>query len=168
MTDKLTQRQEKFVQGLVAGLSQRKAYKEAYNAQKMADSTIDSRASKLLKEYKVNTRYRELLKEFSNRALWSREQAFNEYEWLKNKAKSEIIESGLRPSNFNAFLSALHGMNNSAFRDLELLDEKLRAEISVIKNKIQQETPVEDDKFIEAMTAMAEFVWKDENQKEKT
>nr|DAO84688.1 MAG TPA: Terminase small subunit [Caudoviricetes sp.] len=104
MTDKLTQRQEKFVQGLVAGLSQRKAYKEAYNAQKMADSTIDSRASKLLKEYKVNTRYRELLKEFSNRALWSREQAFNEYEWLKNKAKSEIIESGLRPSNFNAFL----------------------------------------------------------------
>ena len=83
MTDKLTQRQEKFVQGLVAGLSQRKAYKEAYNAQKMTDSTIDSRASKLLKEYKVNTRYRELLKEFSNRALWSREQAFNEYEWLK-------------------------------------------------------------------------------------
>lgn len=64
MTDKLTQRQEKFVQGLVAGLSQRKAYKEAYNAQKMADSTIDSRASKLLKEYKVNTRYRELLKSF--------------------------------------------------------------------------------------------------------
>lgn len=98
--------------------------------------------------------------------MWSREQAFNEYEWLKNKAKSEIIESGLKPSNFNAFLSALHGMNNSAFRDLELLDEKLRAEISVIKSQIHQETPVEDDKFIEAMTAMAEFVWKDENPKE--
>lgn len=167
MTDKLTQRQEKFVQGLVAGLSQRKAYKEAYNAQKMADSTIDSRASKLLKEYKVNTRYRELLKEFSNRALWSREQAFNEYEWLKNKAKSEIIESGLRSSNFNAFLSALHRMNNSAFRDLELLDEKLRAEISVIKSNIHQETPVKDDKFIEAMSAMVESVWEDEIQKEK-
>ena len=97
MTDKLTQRQEKFVQGLVAGLSQRKAYKEAYNA----------------------------------------------------------------------FLSALHGMNNSAFRDLELLDEKLRAEISVIKSNIHQETPVKDDKFIEAMSAMVESIWEDENQKEK-
>ena len=57
-------------------------------------------------------------------------------------------------------------MNNSAFRDLELLDEKLRAEISVIKNKIHQETPVKDDGFIEAMAAMTEFVWKDENPKE--
>lgn len=98
--------------------------------------------------------------------MWSREQAFNEYEWLKNKAKSEIIESGLKPSNFNVFLSALHGMNNSAFRDLELLDEKLRAEISVIKSNIHQETPVKDDKFIEAMSAMVESVWEDEIQKE--
>ena len=137
MTDKLTQRQEKFVQGLVAGLSQRKAYKEAYNAQKMADSTIDSRASKLLKEYKVNTRYRELLKEFSNRALWSREQAFNEYEWLKNKARASIEQDGIRQANSNAFLSALDGMNNMAWKDFELTDEKIRQEIELLKIKIE-------------------------------
>ena len=58
-------------------------------------------------------------------------------------------------------------MNNSAFRDLELLDEKLRAEISVIKSNIHQETPVKDDKFIEAMSAMVESIWEDEIQKEK-
>ena len=150
MTDKLTQRQEKFVQGLVAGLSQRKAYKEAYNAQKMADSTIDSRASKLLKEYKVNTRYRELLKEFSNRALWSREQAFNEYEWLKNKARASIEIEGVRQANSTAFLSALDGMNNMAFRDLELADKKLRLEIENLKAQLGSND--EDDTVITGFT----------------
>ena len=150
MTDKLTQRQEKFVQGLVAGLSQRKAYKEAYNAQKMADSTIDSRASKLLKEYKVNTRYRELLKEFSNRALWSREQAFNEYEWLKNKARASIEIEGVRQANSTAFLSALDGMNNMAFRDLELADKKLRLEIENLKAQLGSDD--EDDTVITGFT----------------
>ena len=72
----------------------------------------------------------------------------------------------MKPSNFNAFPSALHGMNNSAFRDLELLDEKLRAEISIIKSQIHQETPVKDDGFIEAIAATVESVWKDENPKE--
>ena len=165
--DKLTPKQELFVQGIISGLSQRQAYRQAFpNSKKWKDSTVDSNASRLLQNSKVLARYRELLKQFSNMSLWSREQAFNEYEWLKNKAKSEIIESGLKPSNFNAFLSALHGMNNSAFRDLELLDEKLRAEISVIKSNIHQETPVKDDKFIEAMSAMVESVWEDEIQKE--
>ena len=58
----LTQKQEKYVRGLVAGLSQREAYKQAYNAENMKDTTIDARASKLLAEYKVNKRYRELLR----------------------------------------------------------------------------------------------------------
>ena len=134
----------------MAGLSQRKAYKEAYNAQKMADSTIDSRASKLLKEYKVNTRYRELLKEFSNRALWSREQAFNEYEWLKNKARASIEIEGVRQANSTAFLSALDGMNNMAFRDLELADKKLRLEIENLKAQLGSND--EDDTVITGFT----------------
>ena len=104
----------------------------------MSDETVDVRASKLLKEYKVSIRYRELLKEFSNMALWTREQAFNEYEWLKNKARSSIENDGVRQANSNAFLSALDGMNNMAWKDLELTDEKIRQEIELLKLKIEK------------------------------
>ena len=135
--DKLTPKQELFVQGIISGLSQRQAYRQAYRAEKMTDKTVDERASKLLKEYKVSTRYRELLKEFSNMSLWSREQAFNEYEWLKNKARASIEREGVRQANSNAFLSALDGMNNMAWKDLELTDDKIRQEIELLKIKIE-------------------------------
>ena len=136
--DKITPKQELFVQGIISGLSQRQAYRKAYKADKMSDETVDVRASKLLKEYKVSIRYRELLKEFSNMSLWSREQAFNEYEWLKNKARSSIENDGVRQANSNAFLSALDGMNNMAWKDLELTDEKIRQEIELLKLKIEK------------------------------
>lgn len=148
--DKLTPKQELFVQGIISGLSQRQAYRQAYKAEKMSDETVDVRASKLLKEYKVSTRYRELLKEFSNMALWSREQAFNEYEWLKNKARSSIENDGVRQANSNAFLSALDGMNNMAFRDLELADKKLRLEIENLKAQLGSGN--EDDTVITGFT----------------
>lgn len=135
--DKLTPKQELFVQGIISGLSQRQAYRQAYRAEKMTDKTVDERASKLLKEYKVSTRYRELLKEFSNMSLWSREQAFNEYEWLKNKARASIERDGIRQANSNAFLSALDGMNSMAWKDLELTDDKIRQEIELLKIKIE-------------------------------
>lgn len=57
----LTQKQEKYVQNLVAGMSQREAYKDAYNALKMKDSTIDEKASRLLSQDKVRARYDDLM-----------------------------------------------------------------------------------------------------------
>ena len=126
---KLTAKQEKFVQGLIAGLSQREAYKQVYETKNMKEATIDSRASRLLKERKISARYRELLSEFSNLSMWTRESAFNEYEWLKNKAKDDIKEDGVRQATANAFISSLEGMNQMAFRDLELADKKLLADI---------------------------------------
>lgn len=148
--DKLTPKQELFVQGIISGLSQRQAYRQAYKAEKMSDETVDVRASKLLKEYKVSIRYRELLKEFSNMSLWAREQAFNEYEWLKNKARASIEIEGVRQANSNAFLSALDGMNNMAFRDLELADKKLRLEIENLKAQLGSND--EDDTVITGFT----------------
>ncbi|WP_398577195.1 terminase small subunit, partial [Streptococcus gordonii] len=67
----LTVKQEKFVQGIISGLSQRQAYREAYpSAKKWLDSSVDSKAVVLLQNAKVMKRYRELLKEFSNMSLW--------------------------------------------------------------------------------------------------
>ena len=135
--DKLTPKLELFVQGIISGLSQRQAYRQAYNAERMTDKTVDETANKLLRNPKVTTRYRELLKQFSNMSLWSRERAFNEYEWLKNKARASIENEGIRQANSSAFLSALDGMNNMAWKDFELTDEKIRQEIELLKIKIE-------------------------------
>ena len=135
--DKLTPKQELFVQGIITGLSQRQAYRQAFLAsKKWKDSAVDSAASRLLQNSKVLARYRELLKQFSNMSLWAREQAFNEYEWLKNKARASIEIEGVRQANSNAFLAALDGMNNMAFHDLELEDKKLLLEIEKLASQV--------------------------------
>lgn len=135
--DKLTQKQELFVQGIISGLPQRQAYRQAFpSSKKWKENTVDVKASELLRNGKVLVRYRELLKQFSNMSLWAREQAFNEYEWLKNKARASIEIEGVRQANSTAFLSALDGMNNMAFRDLELADKKLRLEIENLKAQL--------------------------------
>ena len=135
--DKITPKQELFVQGIIAGLSQRQAYRQAFLAsKKWKESAVDSAASRLLQNSKVLARYRELLKQFSNMSLWAREQAFNEYEWLKNKARASIEIKGVRQANSNAFLAALDGMNNMAFHDLELEDKKLLLEIEKLASQV--------------------------------
>ena len=60
MANNLTVKQEKFIQGLIKGLSQREAYKQAYNAENMKDNTIDRKAHELLKVGKVKARHDEL------------------------------------------------------------------------------------------------------------
>ena len=105
----LTSKQEKFIQALVAGKSQRQAYKEAYNAAKMKDETIDTRACELLKNSKVKARYNELLEEHKNKALYTREEAVNDLIWIKEKAKEDIKnpKKGLRQANGTIFINAI-------------------------------------------------------------
>ena len=105
----LTSKQEKFIQALVAGKSQRQAYKEAYNAAKMKDETIDTRACELLKNSKVKARYNELLEEHKNKALYTREEMVNDLIWIKEKAKEDIKnpKKGLRQANGTIFINAI-------------------------------------------------------------
>lgn len=153
---KLTTKQELFVQNLVAGQSQRQAYRQAYKAEKMSDAAVDVKASRILKEAKIRLRYRELLKEFSNMALWSREQAFNEYEWLKNQAKEDIKLQGVRQANSNAFVNALEGMNKMAVVGDELVNEKLQQEIEVLKSKVTKMDENNESKVAEYLNKLGD------------
>ena len=57
----LTSKQEKYVQNLIKGMSQREAYKDAYpTSKKWKETAIDSQASILFKNSKVLDRYNEL------------------------------------------------------------------------------------------------------------
>ena len=58
---KLTPKQEKFVDGILQGKSQRQAYIEAYpKAKKWKETSVDSNASQLMENTKVLQRLKEL------------------------------------------------------------------------------------------------------------
>ena len=111
---KLTTKQEKFIQGLVSGLSQRKAYQQAYNAERMKDATIDNNAYKLMQKNEILTRYKELMSQHKEKALWTREQAVNDLIWLKEQAKKSIKEQDegyIRQGTSTAYVNAIKELN---------------------------------------------------------
>ena len=57
----LTAKQEKFIQNIVTGMSQREAYKDAYDTKRMSDNAIDREASLLMKNPKIAQRHKELV-----------------------------------------------------------------------------------------------------------
>lgn len=68
-------RYEKFVQCLIAGMSQRKAYKEAFKQSgKWKDSTVDNKACKLFRESEIKARYEELQAETQDEAIMTRKK----------------------------------------------------------------------------------------------
>lgn len=74
----LTTKQERFVQELIKGKSQREAYKIAYpNSQKWKPENIDSAASNLLKNNKVSTRYEELKKKTEEKITYDAAEVKN-------------------------------------------------------------------------------------------
>jgi phage terminase small subunit len=78
MADKLTIKQEKFAQGLFAGLSQREAYKQAYDAENMTDKSIDEKACELAGNVKIESRIKELTDELKERNMVTVERVLAE------------------------------------------------------------------------------------------
>jgi hypothetical protein len=72
--DKLTIKQERYAQGLFAGLSQREAYKQAYSTKNMTDKTIDEEACRIANDYKVSARIKELTDIVTERSIWTVEE----------------------------------------------------------------------------------------------
>lgn len=103
----LTTKQEIFVQRLIEGNSQREAYKFAYDCGNMKDESIDVKASNLFKTDKIRLRYEELINELKEKSFYTVENANNDLEWIKLKAKEDIEYKGLKQANSNAYLNAV-------------------------------------------------------------
>lgn len=73
----LTAKQEKFVRELVKGKSQREAYKAAYNASNMKDTTIDKKASLLFNQGAIRGRYDELQRKVENKVTYDAAEVKN-------------------------------------------------------------------------------------------
>lgn len=97
----LTPKQEKFVQGIIDGMSQADAYRAAYNCSRMTDKTIWESASKLVNDTKVATRLSELRDRITSEKIMS---AQKRSEWL-----TELIQN--EDADINAKLKAVDILN---------------------------------------------------------
>lgn len=153
----LTDKQEKYIQGLLSGLSQRKAYREAYpRSRNWKDATVDKRASELFKNREVLGRYTSLKKkqekEHMAKNLWTREESVNKLKWLIEKTQLDMDDKGIRQANSTAFinaikeLNALEGIGKERESKINLDDariEKLKAEINIDKVDTQEDKVAE-------------------------
>lgn len=85
----LTVKQEMFVQNLIKGMSQREAYKKAYNA-KYKDEVIDVRACELFNSSKIQVRYKELMDQLEDDSIMSAKERMK---WLSEVVKNEQKET---------------------------------------------------------------------------
>ena len=94
----LNAKQERFIQNIVKGMSQREAYKEAYQVN-YKDEAIDSKASALFNTDKVQKRYRELMSKLEEESIMSAKERMI---WLSDVVKGKVTHTSY-DSNGNAY-----------------------------------------------------------------
>lgn len=129
MREELTVKQEKFVQNIVSGMSQRQAYKDAYNAEKMKDETIDVRACELFNEGKIKVRYQELMKKLEDEAIMTARERMI---WL-----SDVVKGNVKHISY--------GNNGEAYENEAYISDKLRAVDTLNKMSGEYITKIEAD-----------------------
>lgn len=94
--NELTPKQERFIQNIVSGMSQRQAYKDAYDAENMTDETIDVRACELFNSSKIKVRYQDLISKLEDETIMTaiekrrmlREMAMNKENSITDRIKA--------------------------------------------------------------------------------
>ena len=126
MSDKLNVKQEKFVQNIVKGLSQRQAYKEAYEVD-YDDNAIDVKASQLFNTDKVQIRYKELIKKLEDHSIMSAKERMI---WLSDVVKGKVKHIS-------------YGGNGEEYENEAYISDKLKAIDTLNKMSGEYTTKVE-------------------------
>ena len=117
---KLTIKQEKFAQGLFAGLSQREAYKQAFDCKKTSDKTVDENACRLANYSKIIARLDELTNELKERNMVTVEKVLSE---LAHIAFDDI-------KNYLRFYTDQDGIVRTEVKDSDTIDTRAVSEVS--------------------------------------
>jgi hypothetical protein len=115
---KLTAKQEAFAQGIADGLGQADAYRMAYDADGMKDSTIYSKASVLMSDGKVAARVAELKAQVVEKQLWTREMSVKGLMSAYRIALEAKASSGMTAAVKE--LNIMHGYNEPTKHSVEL------------------------------------------------
>ena len=143
----LTPKREKFVQNLIAGMSQREAYRGAFpSSVKWKDATVDSKESELFGNDEILERYRELQQEFAAKALYTREEAVKGLRWMQDEARKDIDGNGINKANAPAFLNATKQLADLCGLNIQKLEiSGVDKEISKLDDLISQISESEND-----------------------
>ena len=112
----MSPKQEQFAQCIADGMTQADAYRTAYDASKMKDSSIHVNASKLLADAKVAQRVAELKAKLVSKALWTREMSVQALVSAYKIAKGKDNASGMTGAIKE--LNAMHGFNEPTKHEL--------------------------------------------------
>jgi hypothetical protein len=106
---KLTAKQEAFAQGIADGLGQGDAYRMAYDAEGMKDSTVYSKASILMNDGKIRARVDELKAMVVEKQLWTREMSVKGLIQAYRIAQDAKTSTGMTAAVKE--LNVMHGFN---------------------------------------------------------
>ena len=107
--DKLTAKQEAFAQAIADGMGQADAYRMAYDAKGMKDSTIYSKASVLMSDGKIAARVAELKAQVADKQLWTREMSVKGLIQAYRIAQEAKTSTGMTAAVKE--LNVMHGFN---------------------------------------------------------
>ena len=115
----LTDKQERFCQNIIEGMSQADAYRQAYPNNNMADKTIQENACRLAKNPKVKARIKELRDQLAKPTIMTAQERLEyltrvikgeEPEKEAHFVEGELVEFDV-PSSIKTRLNALDIMN---------------------------------------------------------
>ena len=129
MKEDLTPKQERFIQNIVSGMSQRQAYKDSYNAENMTDESIDTEACLLFNNPKVAQRYRELMDKLEDEAIMSARERMI---WLSNVVKGKVKHTS-------------YGSDGEAYENEAYISDKLKAVDTLNKMSGEYITKIDAD-----------------------
>ncbi len=101
----LTAKQEAFAQAIADGMNQADAYRTAYDAENMADTSVYVEASKLIDNPNVAQRVKELKDTLANRVLWTREMSVKALVQTFKESSGSVKVAAVKE------LNAMHGYN---------------------------------------------------------
>lgn len=140
----LTVKQEKYVQGLFTGLSQREAYKASYSCKGMTDKTVDEAACRSYGDSKIITRLNELKNKVAQKNIITAEWVLNNLKVIAERCmQSEPITVNGMPTGEFKFDSS--GANKS----LELLGKHLKLFTEKVESiNVNTNIDIDYDKFL--------------------
>ena len=125
--DKLTARQEKFVQNIIRGMTQREAYRASFNPKTMTDKSMDEMACRLFNSDKIQSRYNEIMQKMEETAIMSAKERMKWLTDVINDIQTEdVIISGVKyrnqPADLNQKMKAIDILNKMTGEYKTILD----------------------------------------------
>lgn len=138
MKEELTPKQERFIQNIVSGMTQRQAYKEAFGAE-YDDNAIDSNASTLFKSTKVQQRYKELMDKLEDKAIMSAKERMK---WLTDVINGIITDTVYYQINGNNEPIEKTADINTKIKALDTLNKMSGEYVTKVEADVNQDVSI--------------------------